>query len=274
MIHADDAGLCHSENMATLQALQKGIVNSCSLMVPCPWFYEMAQIAKNNPQFDYGVHLTLTCEWENYKFGPILPVSEVPSLVDSNGHFFKNRSELKKHAIAEEVYKELRAQIEKAYRFGVSPSHLDSHMHCVGANPAFVEVLRSLGKKYHLPVLQNKQLAELVNDEETEYIKLTEINIPNTFFADYKNFENEGLESYYTKVLNNLEEGLNLILIHPAFDNDEMKGISVNHPNFGAKWRQIDFDFFTSESTKKLLEKNKIELISWKEFSKLSTFSD
>jgi len=74
--------------------------------------------------------------------------------------------------------------------------------------------------------------------------------------------------------LNNLEEGLNLILIHPAFDNDEMKGISVNHPNFGAKWRQIDFDFFTSESTKKLLEKNKIELISWKEFSKLSTFSD
>lgn len=267
IIHADDAGLCHSENMATLKALEKGIVSSCSIMVPCPWFYEMATIAKNNPQFDYGVHLTLTCEWENYKFGPVLPVSEVPSLVDSKGHFFKNRNELKKHASPEDVYKELNAQIEKAYSFGLVPSHLDSHMHCVGANPVFVEVLRSLGKKFGLPVLQNKQLAELVNVGATEFIMPKEINIPNTFFADYSNFENEGLESYYTSVLNNLQEGLNLILIHPAYDNDEMKGIAVNHPNFGSEWRQTDFDFFTKPSTKELLEINNIKLITWKEIS-------
>ena len=87
MIHADDAGLSHSENRATIKSLTHGIVNSYSMMVPCPWFYEMAVFAKNNPQYDNGIHLTLTCEWENYKFGPVLPVAEVPSLVNEAGYF-------------------------------------------------------------------------------------------------------------------------------------------------------------------------------------------
>lgn len=91
IIHADDAGLSHWENGATIQALKKGIVNSYSIMVPCPWFYEMASFAKENPQFDNGIHLTLTCEWENYKFGPVIPIREVSSLVDQNGYFHKSR---------------------------------------------------------------------------------------------------------------------------------------------------------------------------------------
>ena len=97
IIHADDAGLSHSENRATIQSLEQGVVNSYSIMVPCPWFYEMANFAKNNPQYDCGVHLTLTCEWENYKFGPVLPITDVPSLVDENGFFFiKTEKSLKK----------------------------------------------------------------------------------------------------------------------------------------------------------------------------------
>lgn len=158
IIHADDAGLSHSENRATMQALEKGIVNSYSIMVPCPWFYEMALFAANNPQIDNGIHLTLTCEWQNYKFGPVLPVAEVPSLVDKHGHFFKKREDLRKNASAVDVAKELDAQIEKALRLGVKPTHLDSHMYSVGAHPDFFKVYRSLGKKYNLPVLMSKFL--------------------------------------------------------------------------------------------------------------------
>ena len=147
IIHADDAGLSHSENRATIQALEKGIVNSYSMMVPCPWFYEMAIFAKNNPQFDNGIHLTLTCEWENYKFGPVLPVFEVPSLVDSNGHFYKKREQLSENASLIDVRKELQAQIEKALKFGLKPSHIDSHMYSVAAKPEYFQLYKDLGYK-------------------------------------------------------------------------------------------------------------------------------
>ncbi len=92
IVHADDAGLSHSGNRATIKSLQYGVVNSFSIMVPCPWFHEMAVFARKNPRFDYGIHLTLTCEWEYYRFDPVLPISEVPSLVDENGHFYKKET--------------------------------------------------------------------------------------------------------------------------------------------------------------------------------------
>jgi len=263
MIHADDAGLSHSENMATIQALEKGIVNSYSIMVPCPWFYEMALFAKSNPHIDNGIHLTLTCEWENYKFGPVLPASEVPSLVDENGYFYKTREELRNNASAEDVRKELHAQIEKVLRFGLKPTHIDSHMYSVGANPEFLKLYRLLGEKYNLPVLINKQLMEMVGLNPELNIEKTDFIIDKTYVGEFKYFENGGLSDYYKRILENLTYGLNLILIHPAFHDTEMKGVTLNHPNFGSEWRQTDFDFFTSELTRLRLKENNIELVTW-----------
>jgi predicted glycoside hydrolase/deacetylase ChbG (UPF0249 family) len=263
IIHADDAGLSHSENMATIQSLEKGIVNSYSIMVPCPWFYEMAVFAKNNPQFDNGIHLTLTCEWENYKFGPILPVSEVPSLVDENGHFYKKREQLRKNASAEDVKNELQAQIEKAIKFGLKPTHIDSHMYSVGASPEFFAIYRDLGEKYNLPVLINEQLMKIVGLNPELNIKEGDFLIDRTYVAEFKYFETGKLGDYYSWILENLASGLNLILIHPAFDDNEMKGVTINHPNFGSEWRQIDFDFFSNEENKTKLKENNIELVTW-----------
>ncbi|MGS2740847.1 polysaccharide deacetylase family protein [Sinomicrobium sp. M5D2P17] len=265
MIHADDAGLSHSENMATIRALEKGIVNSYSIMVPCPWFYEMALFARNNTHIDNGIHLTLTCEWENYKFGPVLPASEVPSLVDDNGYFYKNREDLKRNALAGDVRKELQAQIEKALKFGLKPTHMDSHMYSVGANPEFLKIYRDLGKTYNLPVLINRQLMEMVGLNPDLHIEKTDFLIDKTYVGEFKYFENDELDDYYCEILENLKSGLNLILIHPAFDDDEMKGVTINHPNFGSGWRQIDYDFFTSEKTRSKLEENHIELVTWKD---------
>ncbi len=264
MIHADDAGLAHSENQATMQALEKGIVNSYSMMVPCPWFYEMAQFARQNPHIDNGIHLTLTCEWENYKFGPVLPASEVPSLVDSNGYFFKSREELRAHATAEDVSKEIHAQLIRAFQLGLQPTHIDSHMYSVGARPEFLNVYRDLGKKYNLPVLINRQLMEMVGLNPAVHIKDSDFIIDQTYVGEFKDFNTGGLTDYYSGILDNLGSGLNLILIHPAFDDDEMKGITINHPNFGSAWRQIDYDFFTSEKTRLKLEENGITLINWR----------
>ncbi|MRH99657.1 ChbG/HpnK family deacetylase [Kriegella sp. EG-1] len=265
IIHADDAGLSHSENRATMQVLEKGFVNSFSIMVPCPWFYEMAQYAKNNPQHDCGIHLTLTCEWENYKFGPVLPVSEVPSLVDNNGHFYKKREQLRKYAAQEHVKKELQAQIEKALQFGLKPTHIDSHMYSVGSHPQFFKIYKELGKEYDLPVFLNKQLMELVGLPPEENINAEDFTIDRTYVGDFKYYEAGELGVFYSSIFENLKSGINLIIIHPAFDDNEMKGITVNHPNFGSAWRQIDFDFFTNKENQLLLEENNIKLITWQD---------
>lgn len=263
MIHADDAGLAHSENQATIQALEHGMVNSYSMMVPCPWFHEMAMFAKNNPQFDYGIHLTLTCEWETYRFGPVLPVSEVPSLVDENGHFFKKREQLSENATAEDVEKEIRAQMDKALRLGLSPTHIDSHMYSVGAHPDFFEAYKRLGKAYGLPVLINKQLMQHVGLDPNLHAKTTDFTIDHAYVGAYAYFEKGQLGDFYQTTLEQLAPGINLILIHPAFDDREMQGITVNHPNFGATWRQLDVDFFTSEQTRATLKKHNIRLVMW-----------
>ena len=240
-------------------------------MVPCPWFYEMAKFAKNNPKFDYGIHLTLTCEWENYKFGPVLSISEVPSLVDDNGHFFKTREELRKNTRAEDVEKELQAQIEKVIKFGLNPTHIDSHMYSVGADPEFFKIYKDLGKKYNLPVLINKQLMKLVGLNPEQNIEDGDFIIDNTYVGEFKYFETGEMGNFYSRVLENLKCGLNLILIHPAFDDNEMKGVAVNHPNFGSEWRQIDFDFFTSQEAKLKLRENNIELVTWNDIKNVCT---
>ena len=263
IIHADDGGLSHSENMATIQSLEKGFVNSYSIMVPCPWFYEIALFAKNNPQFDNGIHLTLTCEWLHYKFGPVLPISEVPSLVDENGYFYKNIEGLRKNASPEHVRKELQAQIEKALKFGLKPTHIDSHMYSVGASRAFFKIYKDLGKKYNLPVLINRQLMKMVGLNPKLSIEEGDFIIDKTYVAEFDYFSSTKLSDYYSRVLKNLSSGLNLLLIHPAFDDNEMKGVTIDHPNFGAAWRQIDFDFFTSEENTWILKENDIELITW-----------
>ncbi|MCR9265061.1 MAG: polysaccharide deacetylase family protein [Flavobacteriaceae bacterium] len=269
IIHADDAGLSHSENQATIQALSTGSVNSYSIMVPCPWFHEMALFAKTHPQFDHGVHLTLTCEWENYKFGPVLPVHEVPSLVDENGHFPKKRDVLKKHASATEVAKELSAQIEKALSYGLRPTHIDSHMYSVGSDSAFFEVYRELGKKYNLPVQVNAQLLSMVGLDPNTIIQEGDFLVDQVHLGSYDHFEKGQLGNQYMDILDNLAEGLNVILIHTAFDDREMQGITINHPNFGSAWRQIDFDTFTSEAVKSKIEENGIKLITWGEINSL-----
>jgi hypothetical protein len=263
IVHADDAGLSHSENMATIQALENGIVNSYSMMVPCPWFYEIAVFAKNNPQFDNGIHLTLTCEWENYKFGPVLPVSEVPSLVDLNGHFYKKREQLRENASLVDVKKELQAQIEKALKFGLKPSHIDSHMYSVAAKPEYFQIYKDLGAKYNLPVPIYREMMKSVGLDTKTNIDKNDTVINKLHLGRFEDFEKGRLENYYESVFHNLSAGLNLLIIHPAFDDNEMKGITVNHPNFGSEWRQIDFDYFSSQDAKLKLEESNVELITW-----------
>lgn len=270
IIHADDAGLSQAENEATIECLKRGSVSSYSIMAPCPRFEQIAVFAKENSAYDYGIHLTLTCEWQSYRFGPVLSVKEVPSLVDADGFFFKSRNELLQFAKPEEIEAELTAQIEKCLRFGLSPTHLDSHMYSLGISDDTLRIYQYLGDKYRLPIMLNKQLINEISGNSDFFIDPSKhIEVDKVILGNYEIFKNGGLESFYENSLHDLNTGLNLLLIHPAYHTSEMKTITVNHPNFGAEWRQIDFDFFSSKKCQNLLKKNNIQMISWKQIKAL-----
>jgi predicted glycoside hydrolase/deacetylase ChbG (UPF0249 family) len=265
IIHADDIGVSHSENVATMAALEKGIVNSGSIMVPCPWFPEIAAYASAHPNADLGLHLTLTSEWQYYKWGPVTLSNEVAGLVDDKGFFYDNVASVIKNAKVEEVEKELRSQIELAIKAGVNPTHFDAHMATVLSTAAYLQVFIKLGREYKVPVLLNRQVEKAwFNIDLDSYINEKDIVVDNVFMAMPDDFKN-GMDNYYSGALKTIKPGLNCILLHAAYDNDEMQAVTVNHPDYGAAWRQADYNFFTSDKCKKLLTDEKIKLITWKE---------
>src|ERR1700758_5197385 len=156
IIHADDVGMTHSVNAATIKALESGLVNSASIMVPCPWFPEIADYAKSHPDADFGLHLTLTSERVYYRWGPVASRDKVPTLVDENGYFHHDW-EQNEHIDAKEVEIELRAQIERALAMGVRPTHLDSHQYRLIVNgKRLFDVLVRVAHEYKLPVFVTK----------------------------------------------------------------------------------------------------------------------
>src|SRR5678815_2647957 len=152
IVHADDLGMAHSVNAATIKAFESGLVNSGSIMVPCPWLSEIAAYARANPQADLGLHLTLTSEWTPFRWGPVTSKDRVTSLLDKNGYFHLSESEAASNANPKEVEVEIRAQIERARAFGIQPTHLDSHMGTLYQNQALFEVFLRVAREYKLPV--------------------------------------------------------------------------------------------------------------------------
>ena len=67
IVNGDDTGMCHAANLATIESLEKGLMRSSTIMVPCPSFPEIAASAKQNPKKDFGIHLCHTSEWGKYR---------------------------------------------------------------------------------------------------------------------------------------------------------------------------------------------------------------
>jgi len=266
IIHADDLGVAHAVNAATTAAFDKGMVNSGSIMVPCPWFSEIAEYSKNNPTVDLGLHLTLTAEWKNYKWGPVTPITEVPNLVNEKGFLYDNCADVVRKVSAATIEKELRAQIERALAFGVNVSHLDSHMGCL-FNPKYFETYLKVGRAYGLPVLIPASGLQQF-PAMAEKILPTDIVIDNIFMLNPPDAE-KGAEKFYANMLRNIPVGVSEMIIHVAYNDDEMQAVTIDHPDFGAAWRQKDFDFFTSEACQKILKEENIELITWRDLKKL-----
>lgn len=228
IIHAEDLGVAHAENRASLQAIETGSVNSASIMVPCPWFPEVADYARNHPEMDFGLHLTLTSEWKNYKWGPVSSHNTVPGLIDDFNYFYEGWTGLKGDATPEQVEIELRSQIDLAIESGINITHLDSHMFSIFLKKEYVEIYKRLGREYKIPVLLDRHWTKMRGLEEKEIIDDNDIVIDRLYMALPDDIKN-GFDEYYRGVLEHLKSGFNVILLHAAFDNDEMKAITKGH---------------------------------------------
>lgn len=273
--HADDVGMSHSVNKATIQALEVGIVTSGSIMVPCPWFPEIAAYCRERPEADLGLHLTLTSEWKYYRWGPVASRDKVPSLLDEDGFLWRSEQQVREHAKPEEVEIELRAQIERAIKFGVKPTHLDTHMGTVFVDPQFFEIYCRLGKEYNIPPMLPSLTPEVIEKIKERGIELSEgmveiLQESGFLFIDRlvtgggagRTFEEK--KASYHATLRNLEPGVTQIILHLAMDDDEIRNITSNYMS-----RYNDYRIFTDPETRQLIDELQIKLIGWRDIANL-----
>jgi hypothetical protein len=157
VVHIDDVGMCHGANTAFIELSRAGGVTCGSVMVPCPWFREIAAAAAEDPSLDLGVHLTLTSEWQHYRWGPISTVDPASGLIDAQGCFPRNCLELRAHVDPAAAGREFRMQIDRALDAGIDVTHIDTHMGAAVV-PELVDVYLELGREYRLPVLLPREL--------------------------------------------------------------------------------------------------------------------
>jgi predicted glycoside hydrolase/deacetylase ChbG (UPF0249 family) len=272
MVHADDAGMCHSVNLATTEALSSAGVQSASIMVPCPWFPEFADFAKQHTELDLGLHLTLTSEWRFYRWRPVAPPERVKGLLDPEGYLWRDVRAVAKSATPAEVETELRAQIDLARRFGIRFTHLDSHMGTLFARPDYFEVYTKVAREAKVVCMLPRPTPEaaaelkqypitpemLTAKEADGFVLLDRLatGVPGSTVDERK--------QSYRNFLRNLKPGVTKLIVHLAKDDPEIRAVTNS-------WQQrwADFQFWTSAEAKTLMKELDVHPITYRELGKL-----
>ena len=234
ILHVDDVGMCHSGNQAFLHLFRRGLVSTGSAMVPCPWFREIAEAAANDPSLDLGVHLTLTSEWPHYRWSPISTASPASGLIDDDGYFWRDLASLRTHLVPEAAEIELRAQIDRALKAGVRPTHIDAHM-AAAMLPELLECHVALAREYGLvPVLPHRiQFAPdpARYDAAVADLQAAGLPLPDAFRGTLP-VEAHDTVSAYHDMIDSLPDGVTHAALHCAFAGD-IDAITPQH----APWR-------------------------------------
>lgn len=272
MVHADDAGMCHSVNLATQEALLSGSVQSASIMVPCPWFSEMAETARAHTELDIGLHLTLTSEWKYYRWRPVAAAEKVKGLLDGEGYLWRDARSVAGHASAAEVETELRAQIERARQFGIKFTHVDTHMGTLYARPDYFEVYTKVAREAKVPCMMPRPTAEAAA-EMSEYpitAAMLEAKERDGFVlldrlvTGVRGSTLEERRESYRQLVRSLKPGVTKLIVHLAKEGEEIRAVTN-------AWEQrwSDFRFWTSAAARTLLNENGVRPVTYRELGRL-----
>ena len=268
IIHSDDAAMSHSVNRATIDSMEKGFVSSCSIMVPCPWFPEFAEWARQHPEKDFGIHLTLNSEFGSYRWGSVAGRDKVPTLVDKDGYLFSSKEEVIAKARPAEVEIELRAQIDRALAAGIRLSHLDTHMGTVVSTADMLDIYVRLGVEYNLPVMIIRNIdpalaagyPDLVrrNGEYIEQLEAKGLPPIDYLYQFYDGKDHDARQKRYLDTIRNLKPGVTQMIIHCGYSDSELQAITGSH-----FLRDDDRRIFSDPAVRQQIEAMGVEIIDW-----------
>ncbi|NND31003.1 MAG: ChbG/HpnK family deacetylase [Saprospiraceae bacterium] len=271
ILHADDIGMCTEANEAVFSQLENKEIQSASAMVPCPAFEDLVEWSQKHPGYDIGLHLTLTSEWKTYRWGPVSSTREVPGLLDDNDKLWHTVRQVVNNASANEVEKEIRAQIEKSLALGLKPSHIDTHMGTLYGDNDYTEVYMKIAEEYKIPAMVIEiNSAELVQKFRQAGYPITErliqliedYSLPKLdYFTSVPSAGTyaEKCDLFY-KLIDELPSGLSEIIFHPSIYSDNLKTITNS-------WQQRvwEAEMFADPEVRSFLKDRDIIFTNWKE---------
>lgn len=271
IIHADDVGVSHAANQASFEGMTSGSITCGSVLAPCPWFSEVAQYCREHPEVDLGVHLTLTCEYPQYRWRALTGRDSAPGLYDDQGNMWRTTAEAQARISPEEGERELRAQVEAALAAGIDVTHLDTHMGTV-LHPKFLDTYVSLGLEYRLPLfillpdralLEARGLESLWSLMEPQLRRMEEAGLPILDQIEIETLgeEPDAKEAYFRRLFAGLKPGVTHFLIHPARASDEMAAITPDD----APSRARDHELFRDGSMREYAAGLGVRVIGYRE---------
>jgi predicted glycoside hydrolase/deacetylase ChbG (UPF0249 family) len=268
IIHTDDIGMCQASVSAFAELVDFGLISCGSTMVPCPWFLEAAAYCREHPGVDMGVHLTLTSEWETYRWGPLSSRDVSTSLLDEEGCFHRRSEDVQALADPGAVMAEMQAQVERALRSGISVTHIDTHMGTV-AHQKFMSGYLQVAMQYCIPAMVFRL------DEDGWRARGLDAETAAMAARVTRQLEGEGwplLDGMSTihldkpdnrleqarQALSSLPAGVTHFIIHPSKDTPELRAITSDWPS-----RVADFETFSSPILKDYVRKIGIQVIGY-----------
>ncbi len=260
LINADDFGMCHSINVATVDAMRNGIVTTTSLMACCPWAWGAMELLRDDSSLSFGVHLTLVNEMPGYRWGPVASKDAVQSLVNPVGFFYSHPEIPKLYAQAKlaEVEREFRAQIERVLGFGLKPTHLDWHCVLEGGRPDILELT--------LRLCDEHGLAMRVSDPDVRDVLIAAGKPANdTPIIDGYSLPVDEKNAIWAQKLCELPPGFHQWAAHVSLGDAEARAMEPT----AWRVRKTDYDFFTSQEARTLVEEAGIVLVDYREIQRL-----
>jgi predicted glycoside hydrolase/deacetylase ChbG (UPF0249 family) len=274
LLHMDDIGMCPEANAAAERYINQKDLMSAAVMMPCPNAADFIAWAKKHPVPDIGLHLTLTSEWETYRWPSVTDPAKVPGLIDPEGKLWHEVPDVVMHASAAEVETEIRAQIEKCLALGYRPTHIDTHMGTLYGSAAYAKAFFKVAQEYGIPAnaleLSDPELVKKFKSQgypiDEEMIQLA----ANYTLPRLDNFTSVGSGPTYEKkredfmaMIRDLKPGLTEIIFHPSVETENLKTITHS-------WQQRVWEaqLFSDPVVKQFLKKEGIIITNWKEIMK------